>query len=291
MMASHVARHSAAAILLSALLACTPEPGDMEEYGWRLDPPYVPTTQSVAEAMLEFAGVKPDDVVYDLGSGDGRIPITAVRKYGVRKGVGIELNADLIRTSNENARDAGVADRVRFLRGDLFKLDFSEASIVTMYLLPDVNVALRPRLLELKPGTRIVTNLFDLGDWEPDRHISVRDPDPEGYNLTETGFAPLYLFIVPASAAGVWESDGGSTPVYLGLEQRYQKVSGTLRALGRTIHIRDGRLAGDRLHLGTADGSATGAVPIVFDARVSGNRLTGTLTLDGRTVPVTMIRR
>lgn len=291
MTAMRILHRSAAAILLSGLLACTPEvAAETEEYGWRLDPPYVPTTQVVAEAMIGLAAPNPDDVLYDLGSGDGRIPITAVRKFGIRKGVGIELNADLILTATLNAQEARVSDRVEFRRGDLFKADFSEASIVTMYLLPDVNIALRPRLLELRPGTRIVSNLFDLGDWEADRQISVRDPDPEGYNLTGTGFAPLYLFIVPGSAAGVWQSDGGPD-IYLGLSQKYQKVSGTLRALGRTVQIQNGRIAGDRLRFGSSNGSVSAPVAVAFEGRITDRLLSGTLTIGGETVPVALTRR
>lgn len=137
------------------------------------DVPYVPTPASVVEAMLKMAEVGKGDMVYDLGCGDGRIVITAAQKYGAR-GVGIDIDPQLIRESNENAKAAGVADRVKFFEQDLFASDFKEATVVTLYLLPEVNLRLRPKLLsELKPGTRIVSHAFDMGDWKPDKTVEV----------------------------------------------------------------------------------------------------------------------
>ncbi|OKL40437.1 SAM-dependent methyltransferase [Pontibacter flavimaris] len=137
------------------------------------DVPYVPTRQAVVDAMLELANVTEDDVIYDLGCGDGRIVITAAKKYGAT-GTGIDINPERIQEANENAREAGVTDKVRFIEGDLFEEDFSQASVVTLYLLPAVNQKLRPKLLsQLKPGTRIVSHAFDMGDWEPEQTIEV----------------------------------------------------------------------------------------------------------------------
>jgi protein-L-isoaspartate O-methyltransferase len=135
---------------------------------------YVPTPQSVVDAMLELAAVKPDDVVYDLGSGDGRIVITAAKKYGAR-GVGIEIDSALVEKATENAAAAGVSDRVRFLTQDLFKADISEATVVTLYLLQSINERLRPKLVrELKPGTRVVSHVFNMGpEWPPQREFMV----------------------------------------------------------------------------------------------------------------------
>ena len=134
---------------------------------------FVPTWQPVVYQMLELAGVTKDDVVYDLGSGDGRIVVLAAQKYGAR-GVGIELDPRLVEISRQVARDAQVADRVRFVEGDLFAADISEATVVTLYLLPSLNVKLMPRLkAELKPGTRIVSNSFDMGDWKPEKTETV----------------------------------------------------------------------------------------------------------------------
>ena len=153
------------------------------------DVPYVPTPQEVVDEMLKLAKVQKGDVLYDLGSGDGRIPITAVEKYGVQKAVGIDINPERIKEANANAKKAGVTDRVQFLNQDLFKSNFSEASVVTLYLLPDINVKLRPQLFkQLKPGTRIVSHDFDMGEWKPERTVQVQGP-----NRTHT----LYYWVVP----------------------------------------------------------------------------------------------
>ncbi|WP_414527776.1 SAM-dependent methyltransferase [Nodularia chucula] len=137
------------------------------------DVPYVPTPPAVVDAMLEVAGVGPDDVLYDLGSGDGRIVTTAAQKYGTR-GVGVEINPELVQEATANAKEAGVSDRVQFVQQDLFQSDFSEATVVTLYLLPDINLKLRPQLLkQLKPGTRIVSHAFDMGEWEPEQTLEV----------------------------------------------------------------------------------------------------------------------
>lgn len=138
------------------------------------DVPYVPTPQPVVDKMLELAAVTKDDIVYDLGSGDGRIVITAAKKYGVR-GVGVDIDPERIKEANANAVLAGVADRVKFIEQDLFKTDLKEASVVTLYLLPEVNLRLRPKLWsELKPGTRVISHAFDMGDWEPMQKVEVQ---------------------------------------------------------------------------------------------------------------------
>ncbi|SKB39528.1 Methyltransferase domain-containing protein [Parapedobacter luteus] len=138
-----------------------------------LDVPYVPTKQETVEEMLKLAGVKPGDVVYDLGCGDGRIVITAAQKFGAT-GVGVDLNPQRIKEANANAKAAGVTDKVRFVEGNLFDFDFSKANVVTMYLLPSVNLKLRPKLQkELKPGSRIVSHDFDMGDWPAEKTIEV----------------------------------------------------------------------------------------------------------------------
>ena len=138
--------------------------------------PYVPTPNEVVEQMLQLANVSGDDVLYDLGSGDGRIPITAAQKFATRA-TGVEINPELVEQSRGNAQNAGVAERVRFLQQDLFQTDLSEATVVTLYLLPDVNLKLRPKLFqELKPGTRIVSHYFDMGEWKPERVVQVQGP-------------------------------------------------------------------------------------------------------------------
>ena len=137
------------------------------------DVPYVPTRQKVVDEMLKLAKVSKSDVVYDLGCGDGRIVITAAKDYGA-SGVGVDIDPERIKEANENAKTAGVTDKVKFIEGDLFEQDFSKATVVTLYLLPAINLKLRPQLLEqLKPGTRIVSHAFDMGDWKPEKTITV----------------------------------------------------------------------------------------------------------------------
>jgi ubiquinone/menaquinone biosynthesis C-methylase UbiE len=156
------------------------------------DVPYVPTTEEAVKAMLKLANVKKNDVVYDLGCGDGRIVIAAAKEFGAR-GVGIDINPVRIGEAKENAKKASVEGSVRFEENDLFQADIHEASVVTLFLLSDVNLKLRPKLLrELKPGTRLVSNTFDMGDWKPDKEATVGDDDQENF-LSHR----LYLWIVP----------------------------------------------------------------------------------------------
>jgi SAM-dependent methyltransferase len=144
---------------------------------------FVPTPEEVVDEMLSLAGVGASDVLYDLGSGDGRIPITAARRWGTR-GLGIDIDPQRVAEASANAKAAGVADKVRFIEGDLFQLDLSPATVITLYLLPDLNLQLRPKLLKLKPGTRIVSHAFSMGDWKPDRRV-------------ETGRRTVYFWTVP----------------------------------------------------------------------------------------------
>lgn len=154
------------AVLMVALAACSFAQSDTQRVP---DVPFVPTSQDVVDAMLELAEVKKDDVVYDLGSGDGRIVITAAKKYGAT-GVGVDINQSLVERATENAKNEGVSDKVKFVNEDLFKFDFRKATVVTLYLLPDVNRRLRPILWEqLPPGTRIVSHAFSMGDWKPEK--------------------------------------------------------------------------------------------------------------------------
>jgi SAM-dependent methyltransferase len=158
------------------------------------DVPFVPTTDEAVKAMLKLAGVQKTDTVYDLGCGDGRIVIAAARDFGAR-GVGIDIDPKRIAEANENAKKAGVVGRVRFEENDLFEADFHEATVVTLFLLSEVNLRLRPKLLrELKPGTRIVSNTFDMGDWKPEKEIEVGGQDDEEAYLSKR----LFLWTVPA---------------------------------------------------------------------------------------------
>ena len=152
------------------------------------DVPYVPTPQNVVDEMLKLANVTKDDVVYDLGCGDGRLVITAVQKFGARRGFGVDIDPQRIAESNANAKTAGVTDRVKFAVQDLFQTDLKDATVVTLYLLPEVNLKLRPKLMsELRPGTRVVSHSFDMGDWKPEKTLTVT---PGGQRL--------YLWTIPA---------------------------------------------------------------------------------------------
>lgn len=176
--------------LAVTLAACTHNPTLLTK---ELDVPFVPTDSRVVDEMLKVANVTKDDVVYDLGSGDGRIVIAAARDYGAR-GTGIEIDPQRIREANEYARKAGVTDRVKFIQGDIFEADIKEATVVTMYLLDEVNLKLRPKLLrDLKPGTRIVSHNYDMGDWKPDKIVKVELPIREHM---------IYYWVVPPRPPG-----------------------------------------------------------------------------------------
>jgi SAM-dependent methyltransferase len=177
------------AALLAASLALAQNAGPSREP----DVPYVPTTETAVKAMLQLAGVRSSDVVYDLGCGDGRIVVAAAKDYGAR-GVGIDIDPERIREAKENARRAGVENRVEFREQDLFQSDFREATVVTLFLLPAINRRLRPQLEALKPGTRIVSNTFEIGDWKPAREIVVKDDADDAYYF---GSRRLFLWIVP----------------------------------------------------------------------------------------------
>ncbi len=253
----------------------------------RPDVHFVPTPMAVVQKMLEMAGVDENDRVYDLGSGDGRIVITAARERGAR-GVGIDIDPERIRESAANAEIAGVSGRVRFLQQNLFEADLSGASVVTLYLLPWINLELRPKLLqELRPGTRIVSHAFDMGDWEPDEFEIV-----EGDHV--------YFWIVPANVSGIWEwrSDlpEGSTDYRLELAQEFQYVSGTIRIDGRSSHLEDTRLVGDRFEF-TVEQEVDGHAALVhYKGRVRGDAMeiaaprtaAGTTAWRARRAPETM---
>lgn len=153
------------------------------------DVPYVPTKEEVVEVMLKLGEVDRSDVVYDLGSGDGRLPITAAKKYGAR-GFGVDIDPNRVREARENAQEAGVLDKVRFVQGDLFQTDIREATVVTLYLLPSVNLRLRPKLLsELKPGTKVVSHNYDMGDWKPEQTVNVGNHVVYVWTVPERGQA------------------------------------------------------------------------------------------------------
>ena len=201
--------------------------------------PFITTPDHVTLAMLQLARVGAGDFVLDLGSGDGRIVITAARRFGAR-GLGVEIVPDLVRRSREHAAAAGVADRAEFREQDLFQTDLSVASVITMYLLPEVNLQLRPALLALKPGTRIVSHDWDMGDWPPEQTVTIEVPDKA---VGREKLSRVHLWTVPARVAGLWCGPRGAQ---LQLQQTYQTVQGALQRAGRSTPI-EGRLTGAAL--------------------------------------------
>ena len=203
--------------------------------------PFITTPDQVTLTMLELAAVGATDRVIDLGSGDGRIVITAARRFGAR-GLGVEIVPELVKKSRELARTAGVEDRVEFREQDLFRTDLGSATVVTMYLLPAVNLQLRPRLLTLAPGTRVVSHDWDMGDWAPDRTLSVDVPDKA---VGREKLSRVHLWVVPAAVHGAWCASGSR----LDITQRFQTFSATLTAADSPVPLLvfDGRLEGSTL--------------------------------------------
>jgi SAM-dependent methyltransferase len=245
-------RRAALAALIAATAAACSTGGAGDELYRPLvgqggkDVMWVPTLDGLVMPMLELAAVTSADVVYDLGSGDGKIPIWAARKFGARA-VGIEYDAKLSALAQRNAERAGVTDRVKMIHGDIFKEDFSSATVLTLYLGQALNEKLQPRILAMRPGTRVVSNSFDMGTWEPER--TVRLPDQN----------PLFLWIVPARVEGTWSVEGlpEGGPATLRLEQSFQKVRGTLTGTDRRALPVEGRLEGTRLALAIGAGTPT----------------------------------
>jgi hypothetical protein len=249
-------------LALSAMptLAQTPQPAQTKPFEPSVGQPgkdvvWVPTDQRLVDTMLDMAKVTPQDYLMDLGSGDGRTVITAAKR-GLRA-QGIEYNPDMVELSKRNATAAGVTDRATFVRADIFETDFSKATVLTLFLLPQLNERLRPTILNMKPGTRVVSNTFDMGDWEPERRETIPN--------CSASFCTALLWIVPAKVAGTWQV-GSDT---LTLDQMYQKVSGRL---GSAV-ISDGKLNGSEISF-TAGGKK-------YTGKVDGNSMTGTIAGGG----------
>ena len=227
------------AVACVAFALATPAIGD--------EVPFVTSPDNVTLEMLNIAGVKRGDHVLDLGSGDGRIVILAARRFGAT-GLGVEIDPALVRLSNSHASNAGVGQRVAFREQDLFKTDLSSATVITMYLLPEVNLQLRPALLALKPGTRVVSHDWDMGDWTPDRTTVLPVPDKK-VGLEKS--SKVHLWVVPARVDGLW--CGGAVGTTLRFVQRYQAITGTLawrdrsRVLVGQINGTEVRALGGRL--------------------------------------------
>ena len=227
---------------------------------------YVPTGDKVVAEMIRVAGVSKGDTVYDLGCGDGRIVIECA-KLGAR-GVGVDLNPERISESVSNAKKAKVTDRVRFMEQDIFKTDFRDADVLMIYLLPDVTMKLRPRILrDLKPGTRVVSHDFDMDDWQPDLVTRVDGSDT------------VYYWVVPANVTGVWKwnGDGGEAKDQhvLKLNQKFQEIDGTLEAGGTEMLVKDARLSGERIEFTVVRNQDGRMVPVRFSGVVKGNVIKG----------------
>ena len=233
---------------------------------------WVPTSDQLVTRMLKLASVSPQDLVYDLGAGDGKIAIAAAREFGARA-VGVEYNPEMARLAQCYAEAEGVADRVRIIHGDIFETDFSSASVVTLYLLPELNLRLRPTILKMKPGTRIVSHSFMMDDWEPDDR-----------SVTQDGQA--YMWIVPADVAGTWlfQRKDGRERFEIHLEQTFQYIKGTVGR--RSSALREASLSGDRLQLAFGERMKFTRI----SGQVRGERIEAKLTRRGSTFDYTATR-
>lgn len=223
------------------------------------DVAWVPTPDAAADRMLSMAQVGPRDLVVDLGSGDGKIAIMAAKRFGARA-VGVEYDPAMIEASRAAARREGVAGRVQFVQGDLFEYDFREATVVTLFLLTTLNVKLRPQILAMRPGTRVASHLFRMGDWPPDESARV-------------GSSDVYLWIVPARVAGTWamtQTPAGAAELVL--EQQFQRLSGSMRVAGETLALAQAALRGDEIRFAV---TGAGGQRQAFVGRVAGERMTG----------------
>jgi SAM-dependent methyltransferase len=248
------------AVLCLALLPCA-APAQLEVFNEQpivdgKDVIWVPTPNAAVDQMLLLARVTSNDLVIDLGSGDGKIVIAAAKRFGARAR-GVEFSGDLVETSRRNARIDGVADRARFVQGDMFEADYRDATVVTLYLLTSLNLKLRPKLLDMKPGTRVVSHVFRMGDWEPDE-------------AAKTGSSEIYLWVVPAKVAGRWRVDirDGAT-FELALDQRYQRVTGKVLGASPAPRVQSVHLGGSEIRLALAGGERT------LVGRVDGDRIEG----------------
>jgi SAM-dependent methyltransferase len=250
--ASNAAFAQSAAATKPAATGYTPQVGQEGK-----DVIWVPTPQSLVERMLTMAQVKPTDYVYDLGSGDGRTVITAAKKFGANA-TGIEYNPDMVELAKRNAEKEGVSAKAHFMKADIFATDFSKATVITMYLLPSLNVKLRPTILNMKPGTRIVSHAFTMDDWQPDQVDS-----SEGRTA--------YMWIVPAKVAGNWKLDKGTE---LAFTQQYQNVGGSAKVDGKVATLSNAKLRGDTITF-SIDGKE-------YSGRVNGDRIEGTVAGGGK---------
>jgi SAM-dependent methyltransferase len=271
----HTALSIALLALVPAFLPVTVRAQASKEYTPQVgqegkDVIWVPTPQALVERMLDMAKLTSKDIHYDLGSGDGRTVIAAAKRGA--QAVGVEYNADMVALSERAAAKEGVTGKARFIQGDIFQTDFSQATVLTLYLLPSLNVKLRPIILKMKPGTRVVSHAFTMDDWEADQTDSV-----EGRTA--------YLWIVPAPVEGTWKwavSGSGPRDYELLLRQQYQKVEGVVRLDEKSGQLRDVKLDGDRISFAVVEPtSGTNTIRREFTGRVNGNTIDGTVKYPG----------
>jgi hypothetical protein len=243
--------------------------------------PYVPSPQSVVADMLKIAEVGPNDYVIDLGSGDGRIVLTAAKVFGAQ-GFGVEIKDELVKKSNEAAKKEGIADRVRFIKQDLFKTDITQATVLTMYLLPDTVNLLKDKLLaELKPGTRIISHDYPLTGWIPEKYVQMDLEDKVQISGVTTTL--IYMYVVPANVAGNWSARMppavSRQPATLQLKQQLTRVSGSVKLDGKDVALEEAKLRGDRISFKLAGRKGE------FTGQVKGRSIEGTVDTGGAKAP------
>jgi SAM-dependent methyltransferase len=273
---------AASAVLVSAP-SLAQEPKD------NIAGPYVPTPWVIVDAMLGLADIRADDVVYDLGSGDGRLVITAAKRYKAR-GVGVELQPELVALANEGAKKEDVADRVKFIQGDLFETDIREATVVTLYLLPRFVTRLVPRFLaELKPGTRIVSHDYPLAPWKPDKDMSLDVPEKEF--ISGTSWTRLYYYVVPARIRGQWEltlpKQLARGPLSLEVNQEPNMVGGLVSDGRSEDYLRDMQVLGEKVSFGLLYNGKM----MTFEGKAAGDTMSGEVTAKGVRGPWSAKRR
>ncbi len=265
MISSRFVRHSLLMLCMFLIVVCAniSVSSEYEPYVGQegKDVIWVPTCQVLVDKMLDMGKVTPQDYVVDLGSGDGRLVITAAKR-GARA-LGIEYNPDMVELSKRNATREGVTDKAQFIHADIFESDFSQATVITMFLLESLNLKLRPQILNFKPGTRVVSNTFRMGEWSPDQTVTVEGKDCGDYSTT-------YLWIVPAKVEGTWTLPQGE----LTLKQSFQTFSGTLKSGTNLLSVTNGKLSGDLI-------SFT-AGKVKYTGRVGGSTMQGTYESGGR---------
>ena len=267
------------ALTLGLLMGCaTPQGADYQPQRGQSgkDVIWIPTSPELVTRMLNMAKVTSQDIVYDLGAGDGIIAITAAKQFGARA-YGIEYNPQMALHAQNNVRAAGVADKVSIRQGDIFEEKFDEATVVTMYLLPHLNLKLRPTLLKMKPGTRIVSHAFDMNEWEADEKVSQE-------------YAHAFMWVVPSPVEGTWtlQEVDSKAQVQLDIQQSFQRIGGSITERGRKTPLLGAQLRGDKIafqYMG-ADQQLRSVT-----AQVNGNRMNGVTSLQGGQLPIEAIRR